>query len=117
MSKKLHEVHAELMHYTTASGLRGIVSSRILWASHVSFMNDTEEVQGFIDRVLPEILRPEFERYVAESEHLGAYVQNGRRLGIDLFDHWFVDRFKEAQRRSEDHYVISFCTTSHDWIS
>jgi hypothetical protein len=47
------------MHYTTASGLYGIVTSRTLWASHVSFLNDMEEVQGFFNRVLPGILKPE----------------------------------------------------------
>ena len=41
-------------------------------------------------------------------------------MGIDLFDYWLrkiVDGFKDAQNRSQDHYVISFCTTSDDWIS
>jgi hypothetical protein len=87
MSKKLHEEHKELMHYTSASGLYGIVTNRTLWASHTSFSNDSEEVVGFLDRVLPMILRPEFERHVEESKHLTARVGTACQLGIDLFDY------------------------------
>ncbi len=36
------EEHKELMHCTNASGLYGIISSKTLWASHTSLMNDTE---------------------------------------------------------------------------
>lgn len=120
MSKKLHEEHKELMHYTSASGLCGIVTSKTLWASHTSFLYDSEEVVGFLDRVLPMILRPEFERHVAESKHITARVGTVCQLGIDLFDYWFrkiVDGFKEAERRSQDHYVTSFCTADAPWIS
>ena len=52
------------MHYTSASGLHGIVTSKTLWASHTSFLNDSEEAVGFLDRVLPMILRSELERHV-----------------------------------------------------
>jgi hypothetical protein len=33
-----------LWHYTTASGLEGILSSRSLWASDVQYMNDASEL-------------------------------------------------------------------------
>ncbi len=87
MDKKVHEVHGELMHYTSASRLHGIVTNKTLWASHTSFVNDSEETVGFLDRVLPMILRPGFEKHVADSQRLIAHVQNGRQLGIDLFDY------------------------------
>lgn len=59
MSERLYEEHKELMHYTSASGLHGIVTSKTLWASHTSFLNDAEEVEGFFSRVFPVILGPE----------------------------------------------------------
>jgi hypothetical protein len=120
MSKKLHEEHKELMHYTNESGLLGIVASKTLWASQTSFLNDSEEVVGFLDGVLPEILRPEFARHVAESEGLSSRVRTACQLGMNLFDYWFrkiVDEFKEAECRAQDHYVTSFCTTDAPWIS
>jgi hypothetical protein len=33
-----------LYHYTTAEGLLGIVQSRSLWATHIRYLNDAEEV-------------------------------------------------------------------------
>jgi hypothetical protein len=119
MSKKMHEEHKELMHYTNAPGLYGIVTSKTLWASHTSFMNDTEEVVGFSNRVLPMILRQEFERYVGESEDFAANVQVARQLGVDLIDSALkrlVEGFKDAEK-VQDHYVSSFCTTKDEWIS
>ena len=118
MSKKLHEEHKELMHYTNASGLYGIVTSKTLWASHTSFMNDTEEVVGFSNRVLPKILRQEFERHVGKSEDFAAKVEDARQLGIDFIEievKKLIEAFKEAEK-AQDHYVSSFCTTKDEWI-
>lgn len=120
MTKKLQADYQEVTHYTGASGLHGILTSKTIWASHTSFVNDTEEVVGFLGRVLPVILKPVYERYVAESEYLQQCVQDSRRLGIDLLDHdlkKFVHGFKEASVRSTDHYVVSFCKPSDAWVS
>lgn len=108
------------MLYTNESGLLGIVTSKTLWASHTSFLNDSEEIVGFLNRVLPNILQPEFERYVESSAELSTLVRTARQWGIDLQDSWFrkmVDGLTEAERRAQDHYVTSFCTTDDPWIS
>jgi hypothetical protein len=39
--KAVYLEHPELMHYTTADGLKGIVTSKTLWASHTGFLNDS----------------------------------------------------------------------------
>jgi hypothetical protein len=120
MTKKLHEEHEEVMHYTNASGLYGIVASRTLWASHTSFLNDIEEVDGLFDRVLPEILKAQVERYFQEVENLSELTRVGCLLGIDIVPHFMkkiVDNCKEAESRAQDHYVVSFCTTDETWIS
>ena len=120
MSEKFYADHEEVLHYTTAAGLHGIVSTMTLWASHTHFVNDTEEGVGFSSRILPIILRPEFEKYVAESEELSARIQAADHLGVDLFDHWLkkiVEGFKKAQDTAQDHYVMSFSTAKDEWIS
>lgn len=120
MSKKFYAEHEEVFHYTTSSGLQGIVSSKTLWASHTHFLNDEEEGIGFFKRILPMILKPEFTKYVARSEDLSARVQAADRLGVDLFDHWLekiIDAFRKAQERAQDRYVTSFSTTEDKWIS
>jgi len=38
-----HPVPRLLYHYTDAPGLRGIVESRTLWASHIEYLNDAQE--------------------------------------------------------------------------
>lgn len=59
MAKRVTEVHQELMHYTTGTGLVGIVSSGALWATHVSALNDSQEITHFLDTRLIEIVRDE----------------------------------------------------------
>jgi hypothetical protein len=108
------------MHYTSASGLYGIITSRTIWASHTSFLNDSEEVEGFFSRVLPAIRRPELKKYLAESQNIDASVLTADPLEINQFNHWLreiVKRFKDAEFRAQDHYVASFCTTKNKWIS
>jgi hypothetical protein len=120
VSKEIHEEHPELMHYIAASGLHGIVTSRTPWAGHVSFLNDTEEVHGFYNRVLPEILRPEFERYIEEDDRLADYIRTASSTGVEQFDprlRKVVDLFHEAETRSQNHYVVSFFATDDEWIS
>jgi hypothetical protein len=120
MSKKFYADHEEVLHYTTAAGFHGIVSCKSLWASHNHFLNDTEEGVGFSRRILPVILRSEFQRYVAESEELSARVQAADHLGVNIFDHWLekiVEGFVKAQDTAQDHYVTSFSTTKDEWMS
>lgn len=59
MAKRVTEVHQELMHYTTGSGLEGIVSTGALWATHASALNDSQEITHFLDTRLIEIIREE----------------------------------------------------------
>lgn len=47
MSRSIAESYSELMHYTTADGLKGIVTSGCLWATHIKFLNDTLNRPGF----------------------------------------------------------------------
>ena len=120
--KALHEEHPELMHYTGAAGLYGIVAGKTLWASHTAFLNDSEEVVGFLDRRLPMILKPKIERHVAESSELTAMVKAASQQGCDLLDQqlkMFCAGFKKAQEETQDHYVTSFCTASDEdeWVS
>jgi hypothetical protein len=120
MTTKLHEEHEEVMHYTSASGLHGIVTSKTLWASHTSFLNDIEEVEGFFDRVLPGILKPEVERYFKDVENLSELARAGRLLGEDVILHFLkkiVGKCKDGECRAQDHYVFSFCVTNDPRIS
>lgn len=44
-----HPSPATLFHYTSSSGLNGILCSKSLWATSLQFVNDTAELQAAID--------------------------------------------------------------------
>src|SRR5690625_6663207 len=46
-----------LYHYTTFSGLQGIVGSRRLWTSDVRYMNDSAELRHTADLIGTEVNR------------------------------------------------------------
>ena len=49
MPRHVTDEYAELVHYTTAGGLSGIVTSGCVWATHAAFLNDAEELTHFFD--------------------------------------------------------------------
>jgi hypothetical protein len=42
---EVSEQYPTLFHYTTESGLYGILRSQQLWATHYAYMNDSEELR------------------------------------------------------------------------
>lgn len=66
MPLQVHEAYPSLWHYTTASGLDGILKSQQLWATNFRHLNDHEELQGFFQRKLPTLLQDGIEMGVAE---------------------------------------------------
>jgi hypothetical protein len=66
MPRPVTEQYAELMHYTTAAGISGIVSSGCLWATHAAFLNDSEEMRHFFDARLLDIAFAEVHEYAEE---------------------------------------------------
>ena len=73
MSESIAESYPELMHYTTAAGLTGIVTSGCLWATHAAFLNDSQEIHHFIDGpfrevLLAEVLRLHIEHAAEKSQ-------------------------------------------------
>lgn len=47
--------HPELHHYTTLAGLRGILSSNTLWATHFQELNDSTELMVIRDPLIAEL--------------------------------------------------------------
>lgn len=115
---RIADTHDELYHYTTAAGLSGILESKSLWATHASFVNDEEEILGFYDRVLPEILRPVLLKHVEVIKDQPEFF---KLQGNTPFDVYFEEQFakwirtiKEVVSGFHDHYVTSFSTVSDD---
>ena len=77
MPRRISEEHPELVHYTTATGLAGIVSSGCLWAVHAAFLNDAEEMRHFIDVRLREMVSKDM---VAEAGRLARLPEVARQM-------------------------------------
>lgn len=82
-----------LFHYTTASGMRGILESSRLWATHYRFLNDASELSygaNLLESLLQERLAE------ANSELVSEFLSRSLRTS-DAFDGMF------------DCYISCFC--------
>lgn len=111
----------ELYHYTSRLGLEGIIRSQTLWATHYKYLNDSEEVSHFRDR-LPDILRPVFknifigltpdQRQLLLHKYPSvemALEEEPRTLANVMYKVTFGRINKKLQPIAEP-YVSSFCT-------
>lgn len=85
----------ELYHYTNLDGLRGIIGSRAIWCSHVSTLNDPQEVEYGQEIVLEELRNA---KEGADAEELRSFY-NSILIQVDAFGktlfHAFVACFCE----------------------
>lgn len=80
LTRTVAEEYSELMHYTTAAGLTGIVSTGCLWSSHAGFLNDAEEMTHFFDARLLDIALFEIRQY---AEQMAKAPGNAQRIASD----------------------------------
>ena len=55
-----------LYHYTNQHGLLGILKSKVIWASHTQYLNDSDEFRHAI-----KLVRKELERMINKDEPEG----------------------------------------------
>jgi len=110
----------ELYHYTGLNGLKGIVESQTLWATHYKYLNDAEEIERFRDR-LPDILQPVFEGKFSDLMPVlkqdllkgdsNADIpsrEEAEKLAEIMYDVTF--RGVENEPPIAEPYIVSFCT-------
>jgi len=121
MGKSVTEAHRELYHYTTGSGLQGIVASQQLRATSIAYLNDAEEHTGFFDRRLPHLLDEPIRTAVAEI----ASTQNGARQieerggsekAVKVLNEDLVGVLRSTTLKLDNPYVTAFCSAlpTHD---
>jgi hypothetical protein len=67
MPRLITQEYSELLHYTTAGGLTGILGSGSLWASHASFLNDGEEITHFFNARLPSLASDAIRNFITQN--------------------------------------------------
>jgi hypothetical protein len=114
MPQTVQEAHPALYHYTTASGLEGIIKSQQLRATNISFLNDDEEHIGFFNRRLPHLLREAATAAVAEVSLDGEgkekiRVRGGAKAAVEELTSGFAKSITETSLKLNIPYVASFC--------
>ena len=115
MGKSVVEVHKELYHYTTASGLQSIVESQQLRATNIAYLNDAEEHTGFFDRRLPYLLEEPIRTAVTElarteqgQQHIEAV--GGIETAIEGLKSDLVKSLRSTTLKFNSPYIASFCS-------
>ena len=97
------QLHAGLFHYTTASGLKGIIEDKCLWATAAAYLNDASEVE-YGCAVLNEVLAT-WQKDNGGKRSLSA-------TAVDIIGALFSDPFSRLDKATQI-YVACFCTKSN----
>ena len=106
------EAHSSLFHYTTETGLYGILESQELWATHFAYLNDSQEIiaaKGAIEAALYESIY-QVAKDLVEKEKLDL---KGKLTVEDICSGEsvrFVDALYKATLKYVTPYIFSFCS-------
>jgi len=111
--------HPEIHHYTTYDGLKGIVESRTLWATHFLHLNDATEVtllQAPLAETIAKRAAARMEGPQGPNRHTRRAIK--RSGGLQCSARAFVRSLYGATFESTtplaEPYITSFCTHSTD---
>lgn len=105
--KAVEDEYHELFHYTSAAGLKGILETQSLWASHALHQNDAEEIKLFFDRRLTTIIEEELSA-VSTAENQGSIKATAVQ---------FKDSIKKVTLAFNQPYIFSMCGTNDGRIA
>lgn len=99
----------ELMHYTSAGGLSGILESQTLWATHYAFVNDQQEFQYFLNIQLPHILEACSTKVNSEKKHefIKYFHNKFREATLALHQPYFFSMSRVTDHRISAHGLLS----------
>lgn len=121
------EVHPHIYHYTTHDGLRGILKSGTLWATHYRKLNDESEITQFKD-IFSNHLRSSVEHTVREkyrsrlsfkrrvTKHGGipAVVDHETAALVNSFYETTYSGSAKGTPPFSDPYIASFCSHANE---
>ena len=113
----------KLYHYTNFNGLKGILESQCLWATHFRFLNDSSEVFHSKEKLFYNLSQDKYinqiKKDILEHEHLSSnnlYVEAPN-------ENWFKDLIKAEvnilvdilYNTNQNLYIASFCKHSEGY--
>lgn len=90
-----------LYHYTTQTGLLGIIRDRQIWATHTQYLNDRREFLHAVDLVRGEIQR------LLDEGNTGQETASAARIEA-------LKRMREMLLKSPEHINVCVCSFSED---
>ena len=116
MVDKVSDVYPELAHYTSSAGLKGILESRTLWASHARFLNDSREFEYFLDVRCKKLMEDAINTAYQDGKiELNGYDDHGNKLTPEEIAQHEAQVLTSAARivtaTYEEPYLFSFCGT------
>ena len=121
MPRLVTDEYDELVHYTSANGLMGILTSQCLWATHADYLNDADEIKTFFDRRLRNLIDNEVRSAIAELAKIPHNQQLVNDLGgIEKTVADTADGLTKSIRHStlnfNQPYILSFCGAKDERI-
>lgn len=95
-SSPVSDEHDELFHYTNSIGLKGILSTNSLWATHYTHLNDSKEFLEF---------KSFLEKYFIEEKQV---PRDLAIRGVDAFYQAVIGKVSHKQPNG-DPFICSFC--------
>lgn len=121
MPPTLPEVHPELLHYTSVSGLMGILESQSLRATHSAFLNDSMEIAVFFDTRLAKVLESGIRAELAANPELQVLPQFARtpqeaNSTIGRYATEMADAIRTTTHRFNHPYIACFSAPASDRV-
>lgn len=121
MPKLVTDEYDELIHYTSAAGLAGILSSQCLWATHSAYLNDADEIKLFFDRRLHPLIESEVRLAFAElikipgNEKMVADMGDFEKAVADAAD-GLSNSIRQVTLDFNQPYILSLCAAKSERV-
>lgn len=121
---EVHEAHKQLYHYTNFEGLKGILESQTLWATHFRHLNDSSEIEAMrplleekVFEIVNTIVRKKAKdsfKYKNSLEKKGGITQISRKQARDYTDIFYERSFLGSPGKAPliEPFILSFCAHS-----
>lgn len=121
MPRTVPEAHSELLHYTGASGLLGILQSDSLRATHSAYLNDSTEISFFFERRLVNVLEEGIRAELAADPELRVLPQFASTpqetdAAVARYVRAMANAIQETTRRFNEPYLTCFSAPANDRI-
>lgn len=119
MPKLVAEEYDELIHYTSAAGLAGILSSQCLWATHSAYLNDADEIKLFFDRRLHPLIESAVRLAICEL----IKIPGNEKIVLGGFDRAVADAadglsdsIRKVTLAFNQPYILSLCASKDERV-